>query len=69
MVNAFKRFCQAYGAGALGGFIAVLVFLLFYRAGVTEALGVSYYPGVFRTFHVRGPDLALGRQGIFLVWM
>lgn len=68
-MTTFRRICLAYGAGALGGLMACMVVTLLHKAEVMDALGVTYRPGIFRTFHVKGPDLALGRTGIYIVWI
>lgn len=43
MNETLKRFVQAYGAGALGGFVACMLFTLLFKAGVMEILNVTEY--------------------------
>ena len=49
MVEAFKKLCQTFGAGALGGMVVAMVFVLMHETGVIDAMSVRYRPGFYMT--------------------
>jgi hypothetical protein len=54
MVDSFKKFCQTFGAGAMGGVVSALVFIMLYEAKVIDTLGVTYRPGLYMTISNAG---------------